>query len=202
MTALDIFQHQPVLENERVLLRPLEASDYTHLLPFSLHEPDIWKYAIVNSSAAGEENLKKYLDYTLKNRSEKKEYPFIVFDKQTNRYAGSTRFYDIQQANLTAQLGYTWYGKEFQRTGLNRHCKLLLFTFVFEKWGLERLQLQADINNTRSIAAMKAIGCVEEGVLRSHLPLANGGRRDTIVLSILKNEWFSGVKELIKGKLY
>jgi RimJ/RimL family protein N-acetyltransferase len=202
MTSFDIFQGQHVLENERVLLRPLTVSDYAHLLPFSLQEPEIWKYAIVNSTAAGEENLKKYLHKTLKNRSEKKEYPFIVFDKQANRYAGSTRFYDIQPANLTAQLGYTRYGKEFQRTGLNRHCKLLLFTFVFEKWGLERLQLQADINNERSIAAMKAIGCIEEGILRSHLPLAGGGRRDTIVLSILKSEWFSGVRDLIMQKIH
>jgi N-acetyltransferase len=201
MTPFDIFEHQPVLEDERVLLRSLDRTDYTHLLPFSINEPEIWKYAIVNSTAAGEENLQKYLDYTCKNRAEKKEFPFIVFDKQAKRYAGSTRFYDIQQTNMTTQLGYTWYGKEFQRTGLNRHCKLLLLTFVFEKWGLERLQLQADVNNIKSIAAMKAIGCVEEGILRSHLPLAGGGRRDTMVLSVLKSEWFDGVKELLKQKI-
>jgi N-acetyltransferase len=202
MILFDIFQQQPVLEDERVLLRPLETTDYTHLLPFSLKEPEIWKYAIANSTAAGGENLQKYIVQTCKNRAEKREFPFIVFDKHTDRYAGSTRFYDIQQANKTAQLGYTWYGKEFQRTGLNRHCKLLLLTFAFEKWGIERLQFQADVNNSKSIAAMKAIGCVEEGVLRSHLPLAHGGRRDTIVLSILKSEWFGGVKELVRQKVH
>jgi RimJ/RimL family protein N-acetyltransferase len=118
-----------------------------------------------------------------------------VFDKPTKRFAGSTRFYDIQQQWLITQLGYTWYGKEFQRTGLNRHCKLLLLTYVFEEWGLERCEFRADANNARSIAAMKAIGCVEEGILRNHMPLANGGRRDSIVMSILKTEWLSGVKE-------
>lgn len=202
MATLDIFQHQPVLEDERVLLRPIQEGDFANLLPFSLREREIWKYAIINSTAAGEDNLKQYLGNMLNNRNDKKEYPFIVLDKQANRYAGSTRFYDIQQTNLTAQLGYTWYGNEFQRTGLNRHCKLLLLSFAFEQWGLERLQFQSDVNNIRSIAAMKAIGCVEEGVLRSHLPLASGGRRDTIVLSILKNEWFGGVKELLQGKIY
>ncbi len=202
MASLDIFQHQPILEDERVLLRPIQESDYAILLPFSLREPEIWKYAITNSTVAGEENLKQYLTNTLTNRIDKKEYPFIILDKQANRYAGSTRFYDIQQTNSTAQLGYTWYGNEFQRTGLNRHCKLLLLSFAFEEWGLERVQFQADVNNTRSIAAMKAIGCVEEGVLRSHVPLAGGGRRDTIVLSILKNEWYGGVKKLLQGKIY
>ena len=52
---IDIFQHQPILENERVLLRPVEVSDLEYLLPFSLHEPEIWQYGLV--TAAGEGNL-------------------------------------------------------------------------------------------------------------------------------------------------
>ncbi len=192
----DIFQLQPVLENNRVLLRPIEESDFGNLLPFSLHEPEIWKYGLV--TAAGEENLKNYIATAVKNLTEQKEYPFIVFDKQANRYAGSTRFYDIQQAFRTTQLGYTWYGKDFQRTGLNRHCKLLLLSFAFEEWGLERVEFRADANNARSVAAMKAIGCVEEGILRNHMPTASGGRRDSIILSILKTEWLGGVKKKLE----
>ena len=195
----DIFQQQPVLENERVLLRPIQENDFDNLLPFSMQEPEIWKYGLV--SAAGEENLRNYLANAIKSLNDKKEYPFIVFDKKENKYAGSTRFYDIQQPWLTAQLGYTWYGSAFQRTGLNRHCKLLLLTYVFEEWGLERLEFRADANNARSVAAMKAIGCVEEGILRNHMPTASGGRRDSIILSILKTEWFGGVKELLQKSI-
>lgn len=195
----DIFEAGPVLENERVLLRPLREDDFENLLPFSLHEPDIWKFGLL--TAAGEENLRNYIKGAVQNRRDKKEYPFIVFDKQANRYAGSTRFYDIQQSWLTTQLGYTWYGKEFQRTGLNRHCKLLLLSYVFEEWGLERCEFRADANNARSVAAMKAIGCVEEGILRNHMPTAAGKRRDSIILSILKTEWLGGVKELLENKI-
>ena len=196
----DIFQQQPVLENERVLLRPIQENDFENLLPFSLQEPEIWKYGLV--SAAGEENLRNYLANAVKNLNDKKEYPFIVFDKKENKYAGSTRFYDIQQPWLTTQLGYTWYGSAFQRTGLNRHCKLLLLTYVFEEWGMERLEFRADANNTRSVAAMKAIGCVEEGILRNHMPTASGSRRDSIIMSILKTEWFGGVKKLLQKSIY
>ena len=196
----DIFQQQPVLENERVLLRPIQENDFENLLPFSLQEPEIWKYGLV--SAAGEENLRNYLANAVKNLNDKKEYPFIVFDKKENKYAGSTRFYDIQQPWLTTQLGYTWYGSAFQRTGLNRHCKLLLLTYVFEEWGMERLEFRADANNTRSVAAMKAIGCVEEGILRNHMPTASGSRRDSIIMSILKTEWFGGVKNLLQKSIY
>jgi RimJ/RimL family protein N-acetyltransferase len=196
----DIFQQLPTLENERVLLRLIQENDFDNLLPFSLHEPEIWHYGLV--TAAGEENLKNYIATAVKNLNEKKEYPFIVFDKKANAYAGSTRFYDIQQPWFTAQLGYTWYGKNFQRTGLNRQCKLLLLTYAFENWGLERLEFRADASNARSIAAMKAIGCVEEGIFRNHMPTTQGGRRDSIILSILKTEWENGVKELMKSKIY
>jgi RimJ/RimL family protein N-acetyltransferase len=197
---IDIFQHQPILEDERVLLRAIREDDFDNLLSFSLNEPEIWFYGLV--TAAGKDNLRKYIDTAVKNLTDKKEYPFIVFDKQANKYAGSTRFYDIQQPWFTTQLGYTWYGKDFQRSGLNRHCKKLLLTYVFEVWGMERLEFRADANNAKSIAAMKAIGCVEEGIFRNHMPTASGGRRDSIILSILKTEWFSGVKDLLQQKTH
>ena|SRR5882724_3239750 len=194
----NIFTENILIEDERVLLRPIQESDFENLLPFSLHEPEIWKYGLI--TAAGEENLRKYISSAVKNRNQEKEYPFIVFDKKTNAFAGSTRFYDIQQTYLTVQLGFTWYGNDFQRTGLNRHCKLLLLSFAFEEWGMERVEFRAHAANHRSIAAMKAIGCIEEGILRNHMPTIAGNRRDSIVLSILKSEWFGGVKEMLKNK--
>ena len=190
---INITQEEIILEDERVLLRPLVATDIEHLLPFALNEADLWKYSLI--SPAGAEGMKNYISATLQNKAAGNEYPFIVFDKQTNSYAGSTRFYDIQPNNLTAQLGYTWYGKAFQRSGLNRHCKLLLLSFAFEEWKLERVEFRADANNEASVNAMKAIGCTVEGILRSNMSIVAGGRRDSIVLSILKDEWFGKVKE-------
>lgn len=194
----DIFSQPIILENERALLRPIELSDFDNLLPFSLNEPDIWKYGLL--TAAGEENLRNYIQLAVNNREEKKEYTFIVFDKKTNAYAGSTRFYDIQQSYLTTQLGFTWYGNDFQRTGLNRHCKLLLLSFAFEQWGMERVEFRAHAQNYKSIEAMMGIGCVMEGTLRNHMPTVTGDRRDSVVLSILKNEWLNGTKEKLLAK--
>jgi N-acetyltransferase len=188
-----------VLEDERVLLRPLTAADLTLLLPFAINEPDTWKYS--NVSARGEQGMKNYVNTALQEKSVGREYPFIVFDKKTNEYAGSTRFYDIQPANLTLQLGYTWYGGKFRGTGLNKHCKFLLLQFAFEVLNAERVEFRADARNEKSIAAMKSIGCTVEGILRSNMPLADGGRRDSIILSILKSEWESGIKESLKNRL-
>jgi len=188
-----------ILEDERVQLRPLVASDIDILLPYAINEPDTWRYSHV--SPAGEQAMRTYVDGALKARTEGKEYAFIVYDKQYQEYAGCTRFYDIQPQNQTLQLGYTWYGEKFRATGLNRHCKFLLLQFAFEELGMLRVEFRADANNARSIAAMKALGCQVEGVLRSVLPLADGTRRNTIVLSILKDEWDGGAKEALRGKV-
>jgi RimJ/RimL family protein N-acetyltransferase len=187
------FPQHIILEDDRAMLRPLQQDDLQWLLPFALHEPELWIYSM--NSPAGKAGMENYIQSTIDQRSRCNEYPFIIFDKEKQQYAGSTRFYDIQLLNQTTQLGYTWYGKKFQRTGLNRHCKLLLLSYAFETWGMERVEFRADATNERSILAMKAIGCVVEGILRSQGPSARGGRRDSIVLSILKEEWLNGIKK-------
>lgn len=191
------FSKDYVLENERVLIRPLTAEDRKNLQAFSLNEPELWRFSL--QSAAGLAGLEKYINIALNAKQAQKEYPFIVFDKKSGEYAGSTRFYDIQPELQTLQLGYTWYGKKFQGTGLNKHCKFLLFRFAFEDIGVERLELRADNDNARSIAAMKSIGCKVDGILRSNMPKPPGqaGRRDSIVLSVLRNEWYDEVKPLL-----
>ncbi len=194
------FTKDYILENKRALLRPLYKSDFENLLPFSLFEPELWKFSV--QQADSEEKLNIYIENALLAKEKKNEYPFIIFDKQTQQYAGSTRFYDVQSEHQTLQLGYTWYGKAFQKTGLNRHCKFLLLQFAFETLDMKRVEFRADYRNKNSINAMKAIGCKEEGVLRSHLILPGNERRDSIILSILKDEWFNSVRENLLKKIH
>ena len=193
------FNTDIILEDEFVLLRPLEINDYQNLLHFALEEPEIWTYSLV--PANGEQGMKNYIAAAINAREEQKEYAFIVFDKMQHKYAGSTRFYDIQLAHHTLQLGYTWYGKSHQGTGLNKHCKFLLLQFAFEKMGMNRVEFRADENNAKSIAAMKSIGCQVEGILRNHLIKEDGQRRSSIVLSILASEWSTNVKTSLQNKL-
>jgi RimJ/RimL family protein N-acetyltransferase len=193
------FTKEYILEDERVLLRSLKAEDEAHLRVFALNEAQLWTYSLI--SAAGQEGLKKYMEMSFAEREKKTQYPFIVFDKAANAYAGCTRYYNINIDFQSLEIGYTWYGTAFQETGLNKHCKYLLLQFVFESLCFERVAFRADNNNVKSIAAMKSIGCVVEGVLRKDTPIPTGGRRDSIVLSILKDEWFNHVKENLKQKL-
>jgi RimJ/RimL family protein N-acetyltransferase len=195
------FTEDYIVENKNVLLRPLVGEDLVHLTPFSVHEPELWAYNPIQVSANEENYFEHYIQAAVAARRAKKEYPFLVYDKRKGQYAGSTRFYDIQLVHKRLRIGYTWYGKAYQGTGLNKDCKYLLLEFAFERMQMERIGFRANAANERSIAAMKSIGCVVEGVLRSFTEAGQGLRSDAIVLSILKQEWQQKVKAELKQKL-
>jgi RimJ/RimL family protein N-acetyltransferase len=193
------FDKEIILEDDIVRLSPLKISDLDNLMEIA-EEPGIWTYSFIKGN--GKENLTRYIEATLKNRTNKTEYPFIVFDKRQQQYAGSTRFCEINPALQATRLGYTWYGKKFQGTGLNKHCKYLLFDFAFSTIGFERIGMGAYTENLRSIAAMKSVGCQLEGTLRGMFPDEDGsGRKDIAMLSILKNEWIEREKEKLRERL-
>ncbi len=193
------FKEAYILENDVVQLIPLQLSDYDNLITFSTNEPDLWQFNANGPNSS--ENLKKYLKHAVNQRKKLVEYPFVVFDKTTNEFAGSTRFYNINLDAKHLEIGFTWYGKAFQGTNLNKNCKYLLLDFAFDKMKIERVGFRANNLNFKSIAAMKSIGCTEEGILRNFSTNAKGERIDAIVLSILKNEWYSEIKEQLKNRI-
>lgn len=185
-----------ILENDRVLLRPLKVSDKELLMNFAINEPEIWRFNIHGGN--GKENFERYFDAAIKQYEAKNQYPFIVFDKRHQKHAGMTRFSEIFNEFKRLDIGFTWYGKEFQGTGLNKNCKYLLLEFAFEKLQMNRVGLGANSKNERSINAMKSIGCQVEGILRAYSKDADGNIIDIIRLSVLKKEWEERVKMDLK----
>jgi RimJ/RimL family protein N-acetyltransferase len=193
------FKEDYILENDVVRLQPLQLSDCEYLVEYSINEPDIWSFNA--NGPDNPESLNKYVSFAISQREKNLEYPFIVFDKINQKYIGTTRFYNMVLDGKTLEIGFTWYGKKFQGTAINKNCKYLLLEFAFEKMLMERVGFRANSVNYRSINAMKSIGCVEEGILRNFRTDAQGNRIDAIVLSIIKNEWFDEVKENLKNKI-
>jgi RimJ/RimL family protein N-acetyltransferase len=187
------------LENERVLLRLLALSDVEHVLSISENEPENWKYGLENAS--GKENLARYFQQALDTCAMKQAFPFIIFDKETQCYAGSTRFYNMHLAHNRMAIGYTWIGNAFKQTGLNAHIKFLMLEYAFEKMSMERIEFMADTMNERSIRSILTLGAQQEGILRSHAVRPNGTRRDTAVFSILKKEWLDKIKPSLWVKI-
>ncbi|MES2654316.1 MAG: GNAT family protein [Bacteroidota bacterium] len=190
------FTEKYILENDFVLLRPLEILDKEVLIEFGINEPEIWKFNA--NGGNGKENFENYFDTAIKQFRDKNQYPFIVFDKKNNKYVGMTRLYEISNESKRLDIGFTWYGKKFQGTGLNKNCKYLLLEFAFDKLQMIRVGFGANSKNERSINAMKSIGCKVEGILRQYGKDADGNIIDAIKLSILKNEWDENVKVNLK----
>jgi len=181
------FDKEIVLENSVALLRPLQFSDINNLLKIATEDKQLLQYS--PQPIFSENLLTEYVKKAVKERENKTRYAFSIFDKRKNKYAGSTSFLNISNVDSRLEIGSTWIGKEFQRTGLNRNCKYLLLNFAFQQLMAERVEFKTDERNTASRNAIQKIGGQFEGILRSHTLMYDGFRRNTVYYSILKNEW-------------
>lgn len=182
----NFFDTEILLENERARLTPLKADDIDELDKVA-YEPSIWQLGMSNIKE--QKDLEEYIDIALKEKAVKISYPFLIFDKQTNSVAGSTRYANISFQHKKLEIGWTWIHPKHQGTGLNKACKFLLLQYAFEQLQFNRVELKTDILNQQSQKAMRKIGAKEEGIFRCHSITSSGRIRDTIFFSIINNEW-------------
>lgn len=175
-----------VLETPRVVLRLLHPDDFDSFRQLT-KEPDIWKY--FSKNLIEDDELKKWISDALRDREAEIRMPFTIIDKDTKTIAGSTSFGNISFYDSRVEIGWSWLGKDFIGTGVNKHAKFALLSFAFEAMKLERVEVKTDNLNERAKAALIKIGMVPEGVLRSHMQMHSNRRRDSIYYSIIKNEW-------------
>ena len=181
------FDKEIILENSVVLLSPLQIGDFSNLQHVATKDNDLLQFS--PTQVHSPDLLKSYIEKAVAERQNKTRYPFSIFDKTKNAFAGSTSFLNISNVDSRIEIGSTWIGKDFQKTGLNRNCKYLLLEFAFDQLNAERVEFKTDERNLPSRMAIEKIGGRFEGILRSHTLMYDGYRRNTICFSILKNEW-------------
>ena len=193
------FKSDYYFENDVVRIVPLELMHISELIIIAEDE-EVWTYFL--ERGIGKEDLTNYCNLAIQNRDQAMEYPFAIFDKRINEYAGMTRLYDYNFDLGVIKMGHTWLGKKFWGTALNLNCKYLIFQFIFEKLNLERVGFGIHGQNLRSVAAIKKMGCEQEGVLKNFLPsLFDDGRVDLLLFSLLKINWKNEVKDGLIRKL-
>ena len=114
---------------------------------------------------------------------------FAQIDRLSGRAVGSTTYMNISRRDRGLEIGSTWLGKPWQRTGINTEAKYLLLRHAFEDLGAVRVQLKTDRRNLQSQAAIERLGAVREGVLRKHMLVRDGFIRDSVMYSITDDEW-------------
>ena len=174
------------LESDRTLLRPLTKDDEAELQEIA-NDESLWIYGISDLSKAGE--LKKYIANAIADRFNGICAVWVIIDKKTKCIAGCTRLSEISWNDGRGQIGWTWIGRDFQGSGLNKDMKYLILSYGFDILGLNRIEFKADERNHQSRQAIIGIGATREGVLREHIKLHNGYIRNSVYYSILRSEW-------------
>jgi len=182
------------LESERALLRPLELDDEKALQEVA-DDDSLWIYGLQDLSKP--EELNKYIKKAISDRENGISAVWVVIDKRTNKVAGCTRLAEISWRDERGQIGWTWIGRDFQGSGLNKEMKYLMLTYGFEVLGLNRIEFKADERNHQSRQALLGIGATREGVLRQHMKIHDGYIRNTVFYSILRSEW-----DIIKAQYF
>lgn len=176
----------PTLQNEIVKLEPLSLENYKNLYAIA-SEKNLLQYSPSDISTF--QALTSYVNTALLQNQKNSGIPFIIFDKLKQRYAGSTRYMNIDWNNKVLHIGSTWIGKEFQGSGLNTSMKNLMINYAFEKMGFEKVEFRIDQRNIRSRKAVEKLGAQLEGILRENVYLTDGFKRNTCCYGILKSQW-------------
>jgi RimJ/RimL family protein N-acetyltransferase len=117
------------------------------------------------------------------------EQAFVIRDSNDRRIIGMTRLFSIDRKNKKLEIGHTWYIPAVWGKVHNKECKLLLLQYVLGTIGFNRVQFRVAHQNIRSQKAVEKIGGVKEGVLRREGIRNDGSRRDTVIFSIITDEW-------------
>jgi N-acetyltransferase len=182
-----------VLTGRRVRLEPM-TPDHVPALFAAGGDPEVWRWLWVAPPAdeaamaeivAGSLAMRRRITWT------------IVADGVV---AGSSSYYAIDPVNSGLEIGFTWLGRRWWRTGVNLECKLLMLGHAFDQLGFERVGLRTDHQNLRSQQALTDLGAVREGTLRHHIRRPDGTWRDTVYFSILRDEW-PAVRDRVNARL-
>lgn len=147
----------------------------------NLHQ--LW-YTMIPAPEVMAQEIERRLDLQAQGRM----VPFTVLDAD-GQAVGMTTFMDIDARNKRVEIGSTWYRPSVQRSGLNTTCKFLLLRHAFEEREAIAVEFRTHVMNRQSRRAIERLGAKQDGVLRSHMVMANGTLRDTAVYSITSPEW-------------
>ncbi len=174
------------LQSATVRLEPM-TTGHVAGLENAARDGELWNLRVTSVPAPGE--TAAYIAAALKGYEQGHMLPFVVVDAASGRVIGSTRYHDIVPAVDRLEIGYTWYGKSWQRSHVNTTCKLMLMEHAFDTLGAKLVGWRTDNYNSASQRAIERLGAKKDGVLRHHAPRRDGTIRDTVMYSLTAGEW-------------
>lgn len=188
---------EKILEGDSVRLEPLSYSHRQGLIE-AISDGELWKLFV--TLVPEPSDIDAFIEDAISAQLSGDGLVFATIDKASGRVAGSTRFMKTDFINKRVEIGYTFLGCSFQKTKINTEAKLLMLTHLFEVMSFNRVEIITDYLNSNSRNAILRLGAKEEGILRNHMVMPDGRVRDSVLYSIIENEW-NGVKINLLDKL-
>ena len=185
------------LESKHIKLEPLEPK-HKEELKEAILDGELWKLFVTVVPPI--EELDDFFENAQKEYETGFGITYAIVDKKSNKVVGSTRFRETNFRHNKTEIGFTFLAKSWQKSYVNTEAKLLLLTYAFEEMKFNRVELLTDFLNHTSRNAILRLGAKQEGILRSHMVMPNGRVRDSVVFSIIANEWL-GLKEHLGFRL-
>jgi RimJ/RimL family protein N-acetyltransferase len=193
------FDPRPVtLAGKHVRLEPLHREDAAELLRVAQDE-DIWRLMLV-PMPRDLADMQRFIGAAMEEQTLGNQVVFLTRRTSDGAAIGTTRFLHVDRGNRTAEIGWTFLGREARRTVANTEAKSLQLHHLFEDLGAQRVWLQTDKLNERSQRAIERLGAVKEGELREDRLSFDGRIRTSVVYGITRGDW-PRVKERLQGLL-
>jgi RimJ/RimL family protein N-acetyltransferase len=175
-----------VLEGHGVRLEPLTVEHHDALVA-AAGDGRLWELWF--TAVPEPRETRAYIATALAGQGAGHMLPWAVRDLARQTIVGSTRYHDIVPPVDRVEIGYTWYGRSWQRSHVNTACKVLLLGHAFDTLGCRVVGLRTDNFNFASQRAIEALGARKDGVIRHHQARRDGTVRDSVMYSILASEW-------------
>jgi N-acetyltransferase len=176
----------PILAGRLVVLEPL-GLDHSAALLASITSDEVWAWKPAPKPATVDAMRALISDFMIGPSGGR--HPLVVIRRDDGLVIGSTTLYSLDLKHLSAELGWTWLDRRCWGHGYNEDMKSVLLAYCFGTLALRRVQWTVDVGNLRSQRAVERLGFVKEGTLRSHRVRTDGSRADTIIYSLLAEEW-------------
>jgi RimJ/RimL family protein N-acetyltransferase len=194
---MTVFTQAVSLRGRYAALEPL-SFEHQDALAEAVRDGDLWKlwYTAIPSP----EGMRAEIERRLGLQKAGSMLPFAVRSLASAKIAGMTTYMNIDANHRRVEIGSTWYARSAQRTPLNTECKLMLLAHAFETLDCIAVEFRTGFFNYASRRAIERLGAKQDGILRSHQRYADGSLRDTVVFSVVAQEW-PAVKRHLEFKL-
>ena len=172
-----IMDLQPILQNDLVLLRPLQPSDFDALYAIA-SDPLIWTQH-PNNDRHQQDVFRTFFSDAIASGG-----ALVVIDKVTDRIIGSSRFKRVLRDRTAVEIGWTFLSRDYWGGVYNRAVKHLMLDHAFRT--MERVIFHIGNTNIRSQRAVEKIGGVR--ITESEYPLLIKGG-DNCTYLIRRTDW-------------